>query len=86
MKTKFAFQQDTTKFTATLFDENQVPLRGVTVKVKRTGSTSVSNRDGIFSISAQKDDLLLLSLNAKKFFEYKVLSLTENTIVVNSKM
>jgi TonB-linked SusC/RagA family outer membrane protein len=85
VKTKFTFQQDTTKFTATLFDENQVPLKGVTVKVKRTGSTSVSDRDGIFSISAQKDDLLLLSLNAKEFFQYKILNLAENTIVISSK-
>jgi len=81
----FVSRQDTTRFKATLVDENQVPLKNVTVKIQGTGTSAVSDSDGIFSILAAPNDLLLLSLNGQTFYQYKIESLDEKIIVVHSK-
>ncbi|WP_431294448.1 SusC/RagA family TonB-linked outer membrane protein [Pedobacter sp. P26] len=78
-------QQDSTNFSATLFDDNQVPLNGIEIKVEKTSSVAFSSKDGIFSIPAKLNDVLLLSLNGHLFYRYKIDDIKKNTIIINSK-
>jgi TonB-linked SusC/RagA family outer membrane protein len=72
------------KFKATLLDENQAPLKMVSVRSVKAKTKALSDGDGIFSIVASKDDELIFSLNKLDFFTYKIDSRDSVTIVINS--
>ena len=78
-------QLDTNKkFKATLLDENQAPLKAVSVRSVQAKTKALSDVDGIFSIAASKDDELIFSLNKLDFFTYKIDARDSVTIVINS--
>lgn len=78
-------QQDTARFTATITDENRSPLKNITVKVQRTGLKTISDADGIFSVGARKQDVLLMSLNDQALFKYTINDTDTTVIVIHSK-
>lgn len=50
------------RFTGTVVDEQNLPLPGSTVRVKETGQTSVTDKDGVFSITDATRQQLTISV------------------------
>jgi len=56
-----AFAQERSAITGTVKDKQDLPLPGVTVKVKETGQTVSTSSQGTFTLNAADDDVLVFS-------------------------
>lgn len=63
--------------------EPPVALAGVTVQVKGTAKTVVTDNSGNFDVKAHKGDVLLFTIVGYKSLEYNILSTGENNIVIS---
>ncbi|WP_345947640.1 SusC/RagA family TonB-linked outer membrane protein [Mucilaginibacter sp. PAMB04274] len=66
-----------------IYDENKVPIPGVSVKVKGASRTSITNAQGAFTIEANTGDVLVVSYIGYKTVEVPV---TGNNITVNLEL
>lgn len=72
--------------TGTVVSENEnTPLVGVTVKVKGTNKTALTNAAGVFTISAKSADVLEFSFVGTKPYEVMVRQSSNLSIILQSK-
>ncbi len=68
------FAQTTIEYSSTIMDDNGVPMSNVTVRVRGTGETVLTDNSGEFTVKAKAGDVLIISKDGKRI----------NTVTLNN--
>ncbi len=69
-----------------LTDEYGVPIEGVTVRVRGTNSSDITNANGEFTVVAKKGSLIILSKNGKRINTYVYTGVGQYTVSDESEV
>ncbi len=78
--------KDTTNYAILILDENELPVVGVPVKVKRDGTgTQTTNAGGLVNVTSSPGETILVMLNKALALEYQLTTNRSPIIVLSSK-